>query len=182
MKHYSFLIVQMLLLFCISCVPENDENHHYYIIFNNDTGKDLYVNRSISYPDTLEEFEYLFEDYPIENFSNANREYAKVSANSHNTSALQLPWNRTYERAFYGHDGIPKDFKNDTMMVFVWDVEIKDKRTFHDRVKDSLLLQEAFRARYDLSFQDLQRLNWTLSYPPSENMKTIKMWPRYSQQ
>ena len=181
MKHYSYLIIQ-ILLFCISCVPENDEDHHYYITFYNNTGKDLYVDKSSSYPDTLEYFVSRFAYYPIENYRIASREYSKVNANSHNNEVLRLPWERTYERAFYGHEGIPKDYKNDTMMVFVWDVEIYDKLTLHDRVKDSLLLQDAFKVRYDLSYQDLQRLNWTLSCPPTENMKTIKMWPRYSQQ
>ncbi|MBO5601259.1 MAG: hypothetical protein J5957_01450 [Prevotella sp.] len=180
MKHYYFLIIQMSILFCVSCVPENDENHHYYIIFNNNTGKDLYVLDSSSYPDTLGYFVSRFADYPIDNYF-INREYCKVTANSHNNEVLRLPWERTYERAFYGHEGIPKDYKNDTMMVFVWDAEIYNKLTLHDRVKDSILLQDAFRVRYDLSYQDLQRLNWTLSYPPTENMKTIKMWPNFFQ-
>lgn len=33
--------------------------------------------------------------------------------------------------------------------------------------------------RYDLSLQDLQDANWMLTYPPSPNMRTIKMWPPY---
>lgn len=33
--------------------------------------------------------------------------------------------------------------------------------------------------RYDLSLEDLNRLNWTITYPPTEAMKDVKMWPAY---
>jgi hypothetical protein len=33
--------------------------------------------------------------------------------------------------------------------------------------------------RYDLSLFDLQSLNWTVTYPPTEDMKSIKQYPPY---
>jgi len=39
---------------------------------------------------------------------------------------------------------------------------------------DSVFLQ-----RYDLTIRDLDILDWTLSYPPDERMKNIKMYPPY---
>ena len=33
-------------------------------------------------------------------------------------------------------------------------------------------------ARYDLSLEDLERLNFELSYPPDNRMQGIKMYPR----
>lgn len=170
MKHYYFLIIQMSILFCVSCAPENDENHHYYIIFNNNTGKDLYVIDSSIYPDTT--------NGPGGKIF-GNQGFCKVEAYRSSSEPLHYLW-ESYEEAFI-LDEYGKRYPSDTMMVFVYDVETFDKITRHDRVKDSLLLQEAFRARYDLSLQDLQRLNWTLSYPPTENMKTIKMWPNFFQ-
>ncbi len=32
--------------------------------------------------------------------------------------------------------------------------------------------------RYDLSFQDLERMNWTVVYPSDAGMKEIKMYPK----
>lgn len=33
--------------------------------------------------------------------------------------------------------------------------------------------------RYDLSLNDLKQLNWQLFFPPSAEMRNIKMWPPY---
>ncbi|KDR52311.1 hypothetical protein [Hoylesella loescheii] len=31
--------------------------------------------------------------------------------------------------------------------------------------------------RYHLTIKDLERLNWTVTYPPTEDMKGVSMWP-----
>ena len=33
--------------------------------------------------------------------------------------------------------------------------------------------------RYHLTIKDLERLHWTVSYPPTEDMKDVNMWPPY---
>ena len=33
--------------------------------------------------------------------------------------------------------------------------------------------------RYDLSLNDLKKLNWTITYPPVESMKDMHMYPPY---
>ncbi len=33
--------------------------------------------------------------------------------------------------------------------------------------------------RYHLSVKDLDRLHWTVTYPPTEDMKGVNMWPPY---
>jgi len=33
--------------------------------------------------------------------------------------------------------------------------------------------------RYQLTLTELQQLNWTITYPPTEAMKNIKMYPPY---
>lgn len=33
--------------------------------------------------------------------------------------------------------------------------------------------------RYQLKLEDLQRLNWTITYPPTEAMRNVKMYPPY---
>ena len=32
---------------------------------------------------------------------------------------------------------------------------------------------------YHLTIKDLERLHWTVSYPPTEDMKDVNMWPPY---
>jgi hypothetical protein len=39
---------------------------------------------------------------------------------------------------------------------------------------DSVFLQ-----RYDLTIKDLDKLGWTLIYPPDERMKNMGMYPPY---
>jgi len=43
--------------------------------------------------------------------------------------------------------------------------------------RDYLVLQ-----RYYLSLQDLQKLNWRVSYPPTPEMKDMKMYPAYKEE
>lgn len=37
-----------------------------------------------------------------------------------------------------------------------------------------------FLARYDLTLEDFESLGWKITYPPSDNMKTVNMFPPYS--
>jgi len=52
----------------------------------------------------------------------------------------------------------------DTIAAYSWDIINKEYK---------------IRQRYDLSFHDLQKLNYTLYYPPTEAMRDMKMWPKY---
>ena len=42
--------------------------------------------------------------------------------------------------------------------------------------EDYIILQ-----RYDLSIAELEKLNWTIYYPPAEAMKDIYMYPPYEE-
>ena len=173
MRNYLHIIAFSFLLCCFTCAPNDNDNDHYRINFYNNTGRELYVTCSKWYPDTTIEGHLEWND--------VERRYHdyRVKAYRQNKEPLHSIWD-SYEEMFEGDEYGYKDYPNDTMMVFVFDADIIGKR-IPDSFRDSLLLQEAFMARYDLSLQDLQRLNWTLSYPPTENMKTIKMWPNFFQ-
>ena len=58
-------------------------------------------------------------------------------------------------------------------MIFVFDAKKLEVKNDH--------VDNAFLMRYDVSLQDLQRVNWYLTYPPNISMKAIKMWPRYGE-
>lgn len=146
------LIILLLCNFCLSCIHENEYSHH-TITFYNYSDKEIYVVQSDrDYPDTASLQRYAFWNQP---------QTYKVVSHGTNTDAF---WRRSsYESSF-------KTWQ-DTLMVLVFDAEILEINKIAD---DGAVLQ-----RYDLSLQDLQRLNWTLSYPPTESMKDIKMWPRF---
>ena len=153
MRHYQFVFVLLIFSICIGCGPiKEDENHHYTIPFYNNTEADVYIDSSDSYPDTIVTDLY-------------GGPYHKVKARSVNSDGLRQ--RVTYEISF--KDG--RRFPSDTLIVIVFDA--KQLEADRHNVMDALLV------RYDLSLKDLQRLNWTLSYPPTENMKDIKMWPRF---
>ena len=158
MKHYSLIIVLLMCGFCFSCRPVEDEDHHYIISFYNNSEADLYVVDDVNYPDTILRYSG-FLHYP---------EIYKVKAHSLNRDGLKQE-RITYEQAFSSYKGY-KTIKNDTLIVFVLDAEKLEKNGFP--VMDALLV------RYDLSLQDLQRMNWSIAYPLQENMKSIKMWPK----
>lgn len=56
-------------------------------------------------------------------------------------------------------------------MIFIMDAELLESKETH--------IHDIIIQRYDLSLQDLQQINWTLTYPPNENMKNMKMYPPY---
>ena len=159
MNPYHLIFILLTSCVCISCRPVEDENNHNNITFYNGTGTALYIAQDTKYPDTT------ITDLGVLN----QPEIYKVEAYSFNYEALSLHPHDTYEMTFKGYKG-NKIIPSDTLMVFVFDAEKLEKRDSH--VKYSLLV------RYDLSLKDLQKNNWTLTYPPTESMKTIKMWPK----
>jgi hypothetical protein len=101
----------------------------------------------------------------------ANNEDMVVSANSkkHVLMIMHATW-----------ETLLKDAHTDTLKLFVLDyAKIRDYPI--DNKMDSVPFDSVFIQRYDLTIPDLDNLNWTLSYPPTEAMKDIKMWPPYGQ-
>jgi hypothetical protein len=65
-----------------------------------------------------------------------------------------------------------EDLPSDTLSIFIFtDVVTPDNWNI---VQDNYEVAK----RYDLSFQDLERLKWTVVYPPDATMEGIKMYPR----
>ena len=157
MKYRYLIFVLFMFGVCMSCKQIEDENHHNHISFYNGSMSDIYVDFDIKYPDTTVTEMGILQEPDI----------YKIHAHSSNEEALSLATHDTFEAFFNGPNG-KKFIPGDTLMVFVFDAEKLERRDLH--IRNSVLV------RYDLSLKDLQRLNWTLSYPPTENMKQIKMW------
>ncbi|BEG99282.1 hypothetical protein [Bacteroides sedimenti] len=149
------LLVLSFVATASMCTKE-DEYHHNTIRFINKSDVPVYIVADHSYPDTLNNrlggMEYQPQIY-------------KAYPNAENKDALQQ---RDYWEAVF-KDGI--SIKSDTLMVYVFDAKLLESHSTH--------INNTIIQRYDLSLQDLQDANWTLTYPPSPNMKVIKMWPPY---
>lgn len=165
MKNSAAITIVLLVLFCVfmanSCVMKEDENHHRTIEVINNSEKAIYTNLGMSYPDTL---------FEVGVPSSSEPSIYKVVPHERNRSALNMA--RVYwETIFKDGSQIPSD----TLMVYIYDAELMDSKTF-DHIYNTVI------QRYDLSLQDLQWLNWKISYPPSEEMKNIKMYPPYKKE
>lgn len=152
------MIVLMILsfVFMASTCNKEDEFHHKTIEITNNSEKAIYAYFGFAYPDTLD-----FFGVP----SSSEPSIYKIETQESNTSAL---WQRTFWEIIFKDE---RDIPSDTLMVFILDAELLESETGH--------INNTIIQRYDLSLRDLQRTNWKLAYPPSENMKSIKMYPPY---
>ena len=62
--------------------------------------------------------------------------------------------------------------------IFILDgcVERRNRNVYNYPVYKDII----FLARYDLTLEDFESLGWKITYPPSDNMKTVNMFPPYS--
>lgn len=85
------------------------------------------------------------------------------------------PKRRQYFEELRGENGIATfQYLGDTLSFVICDVEVIEKYPWRT-IKENYMVQQ----RYDLSLQDLQKLDYTLYYPPIGIMRDMKMWPRY---
>jgi len=128
-----------------------------FILLTNNSSKTIYADWSIYYPDT----------------------------SSINTIPIYYDWNKILPNDEFGLMGIRHStwkstfeyHKIDTLMIYIFDEEVLKNNTWGNVIRYYLVLQ-----RYDLSLQDLEKLNWKIYYPPTEAMKDIKMFPPYKEE
>ena len=150
MKKIYLIFLCFLTFTFMSCLKES----HYDIPFYNSTDYTIYVDVSFDHPDTT------------------LRQMQDVTTSGWFLDIKPHKWGNpldnmmtTYESEFHGMDTlIIFVFNSDTLATYGW-----------ENVKDDYLISQ----RYDLSLNDLKRMNWHLSFPPTEEMRNIKMWPPY---
>jgi hypothetical protein len=135
---------------------EEDATHHYTIRFINKSDKPIYIYDSGKYPDTIANGIGGVISQP---------QFFKAEPDTENSSAL---WRRsTWEYIFSEGILVPSD----TLMIYTLDAELAEQHH----------ITESIIQRYDLSLPDLQKLNWHVLYPPTEEMKNMKMYPKYGE-
>jgi hypothetical protein len=140
MKIQIALLLVSLLILGSTC--KDEKVCHETINFKNNSSKSLYIHASGGYPDT-NSFKVEFPNPSL------NAQLYKVSSNASNNSAL---WDKSCLEYKFN--------TNDTLMIYVFDAEVLESTPW-DTVKTKYLVLK----RYDLSLDDLQRRNWTITYP-----------------
>ena len=110
------------------------------------------VNHRFVYPDTL-----------ITNFQNRVYFENYLPFSERNEIISVASWRETYKNKA----------SQDTLYLFIFASDTLAKYSWEEIRKGYKVL-----ARYDLSLEDLERLNFELSYPPDNRMQGIKMYPR----
>ena len=86
----------------------------------------------------------------------------KVESHHSNNDAIWC--RRTYE----------SQLREDTLIIFVFNADTLSTYGWNYVKNHNIVTQ-----RYYLSLSDLYNLKWCLSFPPTEEMRDIKMWPPY---
>jgi len=157
------VIFLLLSVICLSsnCVKKDSENCHYSIKFSNNTTKSLRVKE-----------EFLSKHHP-DPFNLTRLAYAAQGEDHKVYSGDQDNRSAMGGRSCY-EDAPTLDGFTDTVFVYVFDAELIENTPWDIVVKDYLVLK-----RYDLSLDDLRRLDWRVTYPPTDAMKDIKQFPAY---
>jgi hypothetical protein len=155
MKKVVLIIPSLFLLFLYGC-PSGAEYTEYVDFFNNSDNTISYSFESgtcygIFFPDTL-----VPNCRPPHEFTIAKGSEARVPV-------TKLSY--IYEVQ-----------KTDTLCFFIFDTDTINHYDWETIRNEYKILQ-----RYDLSLQDFKRLEYTITYPPSEAMKNVKMYPPYGQ-
>jgi hypothetical protein len=131
------LIIMALSLMQICCrSPFGGEDDKLVIVNNSSTR--LYVYPQINHPDTS-----------IGSYNpSKNKTAYEVLPNSERRIASRS-WDQAVTRS-----------ASDTLMMFFYDADMVDTTDWDIVVSDYLVLK-----RYDLSLEDLQGMNWTITYP-----------------
>lgn len=142
MKTLNYFLVISLLCLSSTCKKNDENDYHKIIKYINNSNMELYVHVSGSYPDTT----FARGEFPNPIVSELNR----ILPHETNTMALAARY------------GFEEEFKYsyDTLMIFVFDGQVLKTTPWETVQQDYIVLK-----RYDLSLEDIKRMNWTITYP-----------------
>jgi len=115
---------------------------------------------------TSEVFMYLNLDY-LENTLYPDTSIARVRTGYHFEQGKSYNYDYSYEYLFK---------RNDTVSMFIFDADTINLYSWEEIQSGYKILQ-----RYDISAENFKALKYTITYPPTEAMKDVKMYPPYGQ-
>ncbi len=147
----------------ISC-EDKREGQHWVITLNNESDYNLLVKlKNGAYGTLPSELDTVNTNYPRDML------HCYVESHSTNTRVLKLDEWGTYEEFFNYVSHIH---------VFIYrECDLLDYESFSklsSRKQDEYLTKQC--VRYDLSLEDLNQLNWSISFPPDDRMKGINVY------
>ena len=152
------IIVLLLFMIFTSCA---DNTGHNSIIFINNTDVPIDVSYSLDYPDL---------DLGSYDIHNKQEHQRRIMPNKASSNPLMFgDINASWEGRF---QVLPVD----TLIIQVFDSRIIDEYIWSKIRSDYMILQQYF-----VSLENLQSVDWRISYPPTPEMKGIKMWPPYEE-
>ena len=136
-----------------------DNAGHNSIIFINDAAIPIDVSYSLDYPDL---------DLGSYDIQNAQEHQRRIMPNKASSNPLRFgDINASWEGRF-------QVLPIDTLIIQIFDSRIIDEYTWSKIRSDYMILQQYF-----VSLENLQSLDWRIAYPPTPEMKDIKMLPPY---
>lgn len=115
---------------------------------------------------------YNNSDYTL--LTDGKYEYPDTTLNEKMYFEMTLPHSKG--RATYSTRRWDRVIVNGKMSIFILDKNIVDNMSWKKIQDDYMILQ-----RYDVSIDELEDLNWTIYYPPTQAMENIYMFPPYEE-
>lgn len=137
------LIILPIILTAESCEDRDDKiigNEDYRFELFNKSDRSVYIDFGYTYPDTSIGTYHVADD-PVS---------FKVLPDQEKSIMVRCCWEGIFS----------SQIESDTLMVFIFEASVIESTPW-DTVKVNYLVLK----RYDLSLQDLQSMNWTITYP-----------------
>ena len=177
MKKLCLILMLFVLTACPS--PYWDDRVNIAVTNNSDTDIACFFPRVWDYP---------VEGYPYHVYPDTTITFAR--------HFVQYPFKakstKDYVYLCY-HDvaAVYEHYKTDTLSFFIFDNSLIDRKGMNDwewvqKTWDNVAKNYKVMARYDLSLKDLRKFSVSntsiaISYPPTPEMKDVKMWPPYEE-
>ena len=151
------LLLMATICSAIQCFdPHEDENHHHRIYFENCWERPVFIGFGIDWYWEFDPFAKYFK-------------HAEIPLSECDAFNKVMPGEVDSEYIYFDDYIEYMTQDRDSVYLLVYDGEQINK-------KDS----ECFLVMYLLSIEDLQKVNFHLTYPPNQDMKDFYMWPSYN--
>jgi len=153
MRFVVFSTLKIMLLFCVSCEDTLYEKFYSITIINNSSHSVCFYMAGLKsqrqFPDTLIFYQ--------------KEETVPIKSNSSFYIDSRTKWSEIFQQ-------LPVD----TLSIYLFHIDTLESNTWADVQAGYKILK-----RYDLSLEDLEYLEYKLSYPPDAKMSGVKMYPPY---